>query len=52
MGVAGARGGIGGIANNIGGVLGNIGTTAATAAGVINRASSAIKSIGNIFGRR
>jgi len=52
MGVAGARGGIAGTANNIGGALGNIGTAASTVGGVINRASSAIKAIGSIFGGR
>jgi hypothetical protein len=48
MGVGGGRGGIAGLANT----LGSIGTAAATVGGVINRASSAIKAIGNIFGRR
>jgi len=47
MGVAGARGGLA----DLGGRLGTIGTAAATVGGVINRASSAIRAITNIFGR-
>lgn len=47
MGVAGARGGLA----DLGSTLGTLGRGAANVGGIINRASSAIKAITNIFGR-